>query len=142
MAVPLNTPSSPESERLLRALEAEQRRNAEERITGWTVVWTLFAFKLGTIIIIWFAANGSAEANAYIVVTSWYWLAVPIVAMSGYIAYRWRLRKARQKVSQLRQSEFMDRQKIDEPVSFTDEEIRKFIDLETRRGDRGHSREG
>ena len=137
MAVPLNAPLSPESERLLRALEAERKRNAEERITGWTVVWTLFGFKLGTIIIIWFAAGGSAEANAYIAVTSWYWLGIPIAAMSGLIAYRWRLRKARRKVSQLRRSEFTSRQNGDRSVTFSDEEVREFMALERRRGEFG-----
>ncbi|HEV2072907.1 MAG TPA: hypothetical protein VGR29_04610 [Thermomicrobiales bacterium] len=133
MAVPLNAPSSPESERFLRSLEAERKRNAEERITGWTVVWTLFAFKLGTIIIIWFAAGGSAEAKAYIAVTSWYWLGIPIAAMSGLIAYRWRLRKARRQVSQLRQSEFSSRQDGDRSIRFSDEELREFMAMERRR---------
>lgn len=140
MAVPLNTPSSPDSERLLRYLEAERKRETDDRITGWAVVWTLFGFKMGTIAIIWFAAKGSAEANAYIAVTTWYWLGIPIVAMSGLITYRWRLRKARRKVNQLRQSEFMAPRKGDELLILTDDEVRKLMGLEARRS--GHDRTG
>ena len=64
MAVPLDTSRSPDAQRRLRELEAERKREASDRLTGWTVVWTLFAFKMATIAIIWYAASGSPEATA------------------------------------------------------------------------------
>lgn len=133
MAVPLDTPTTPQAKRMLQTLEAERKRDAEERITGWTVVWTLFAFKMATVAIIWFAANGSAEANAYLTVTTWYWLAIPVVALSGFITYRLRLRKARKQADMLRRSEFMETSGPPEPMIFTDEEVRNLMALERRR---------
>lgn len=142
MAVPLDTPSSPKSERLLRELEAERKRDSSERALGWTVVWTLFVFKMATIVIIWYAANGSPEATAYITVTTWYWMVIPAVAVSGYVAYRWRLRKARQRADSLRQSEFMDHEEVPEPFVITDEEVRKLMALEARLNERDRPGEG
>jgi hypothetical protein len=135
MAVPLDTPSSPQSERVLRQLEAERKRESSERMTGWSIVWTLFAFKMATVVIIWYAANGSAEANAYLTVTTWYWMAIPAVALSGFVTYRLRLRKARQQAHRLRQSEFMEHTEAHEPFVITDEEVRKLIALQTRRNE-------
>lgn len=142
MTVPLDTPSTPQSERILRELEAERKRDSSERITGWTVVWTLFAFKMATIVIIWFAANGSAEANVYITVTTWYWMAIPAIAASGYIAHRLRLRRARKQADRFRQSEFMDQETVHEPFSITDDEIRKFMAREPRHHENDRPGEG
>lgn len=138
MAVPIETPPSPHAERVLRSLEAERKRDEEERITGWTVVWTLFAFKMATVGVIWFAANGSHEANVYIAATTWYWAAIPAISLSGLIAFRWRLRKARKQADRLRQREFAPLGDEHEPVRFTDEELRNLIALDRRRarGDR------
>ena len=140
MAVPLDTPSSRQTQRALRALEVERKRDAQEKITGWTVVWTLFAFKMATICIIWWAANGTPEANAYITVTTWYWLAIPAVAISGVIGYRLRLRRARKQADALRQAEFMEEPEGQEPWVLTDEEIRNLMALEARH--HGHDRPG
>ena len=142
MAVPLDTPSSPQSERILRELEAERKRESSERITGWTIVWTLFAFKMATIVIIWFAANGSPEATAYITVTTWYWLSIPAVAASGYVGYRLRLRKARKQADRLRQSEFMEHEEAHKPFVITDEEVRKLLAVETRQSEHDRPGEG
>jgi hypothetical protein len=142
MAVPLDSTSSPKSEHVLRELEAERKREASERIAGWAVVWTLFAFKMATIVIIWFAANGSAEANAYITVTTWYWMAIPAVALSGFVGYRLRLRKARQQADRLRQAEFMEHTEVYEPFIITDEEVRKLMALESRRNENDRPGEG
>lgn len=135
MAVPLDTPTTPQAKRMLQTLEAERKRDAEERITGWTVLWTLFAFKMATVGLIWFAANGSNEAKAYLTVTTWYWAAIPVVALSGFIAYRLRLRKARKQADLLRQAEFMETSGPREPIIFTDEEVRNLMALERRRKD-------
>lgn len=133
MAVPLDTSTTPQAKRMLQTLEAEHKRDAEERITGWTVIWTLFAFKMATVGIIWYAANGSAEANAFLTVTTWYWMTIPVVALSGFIGYRLRLRKARKQADALRDAEFRETDSPVEPMIFTDEEVRKLMALERRR---------
>lgn len=133
MAVPLESSLSPHAERVLRAQEAERKRDADDRITGWTVVWTLFAFKLATVAVIWYASNGSHEANVYIAATTWYWFGIPVVALSGVIAYRWRLRQARKHADRLRQAEFFDDTGRHEVIAFTDRELRNLIALDARR---------
>lgn len=145
MAAPINQSSQPPSysERALREMEAERKREAEERLTGWTVIWTLFAFKMATVALIWFAANGSqddgAKTDALLVATTWYWLAIPVIAASGVIAYRWRLRTARKRAAHLQQAEFMATHPGAESgtmtVELTDEEKERLRLLQKRRED-------
>lgn len=112
MAVPIQSPPPPSyADQHLRRMEAERKLLADEKFTGWAVVWTLFAFKLATIAVIIFVARntrhaGSSEQMAYIASTTWYWFFIPIVAFSGYVAWKLRLRKARKQVEHLRRSEF------------------------------------
>lgn len=112
MAVPTQTPPPPSySEETLRRMEAEHELLANERFSGWAVIWTLFAFKIGTIGVILWVGRHSAEAGtekswAYIISTTWYWFIIPLVAISGFVAWRLRLRKARKQVMQLKRSEF------------------------------------
>jgi ABC-type transport system involved in cytochrome bd biosynthesis fused ATPase/permease subunit len=144
MAIPLNkTPQSSYSERALRELELEHNRDREERITGWTVIWVLFAFKMATVALIWWAANGSreegAEVEGLLAATTWYYLVVPIVALSGFIGYRIRLRAARKRVEELRRAEFMEARQVAESatitVELTDEEKVRLRALDDRRED-------
>ena len=125
MAVPLNTPSS--SDRALRALEQERKRAADERATAWTVVWTLFAFKMATVAIIWYAASGSREANAYLVATTWYWLLIPAVAVSGVVVFRWRLVRMRRQRRRLHAAEWGVGHGA-EGSTLRDEEIRVLLE--------------
>jgi hypothetical protein len=134
MAVPLNTSSA--SERALRALERERKEEADGRATAWGVVWTLFGFKLGTVAIIWYAAAGSREANEMLLATTWFWLAIPAVALSGTAAYRWRLMKMRRRREALRAAEWMEHEGGEQAGS--DEGIRLLIHPEP--GDRRPSR--
>lgn len=144
MAIPLNkTPQPSYSERALREMELEHNRDREERITGWTVVWVLFAFKMATVALIWWAARGSHEegnaVDGLLVATTWYYLIIPIVALSGFIGYRIRLRAARKRVEQLREAEFMDARRVAESatitVELTDEEKERLRALDYRRED-------
>jgi heme/copper-type cytochrome/quinol oxidase subunit 2 len=145
MAVPLNKPQQPSSynERVLRDMEQERKRDADERITAWTVVWTLFVFKMATVGLIWYAANGSREdggaSDGLLVATTWYWMAIPVIAVSGLVAYRLRLRNARKRVEHLRQAEFTDSRPAGESGTMvgelTDEEKERLRALEHRRRD-------
>jgi hypothetical protein len=143
MAVPLDSTSQPsaESERLLRTMELEHKRDKDERITGWTVIWVLFAFKMGTVALIWWTAQGSREegqaAHSLLAATTWYYAVVPIVAVSGIVGYRLRLRAARKRVEQLRRAEFMESQDAAQSgtmtVELTDEEKARLRSIGLRR---------
>lgn len=144
MAVPLNkTPQPSYSERALRELELEHTRDREERITGWTVIWVLFAFKMVTVALIWWAAKGSQEegnaVDGLLVATTWYYMIIPIVAISGFIGYRLRLRAARKRVEELRCAEFMDTHRVVESATMTtaltDDEKTRLRALDHRRED-------
>lgn len=112
MAVPIQTPPPPsQTERAVQRLEAERKLLADERFTGWAVIWTLFGFKIGTVAIIVILGSRNVEAGsdkwwAYLVSTTWYWFFIPLFAASGYIAWRLRLRRARKQAQGLRRSEF------------------------------------
>lgn len=112
MAVPTQSPPPPSySEQVVQRMEAEHKLLADERFTGWAVIWTLFGFKMGTIAVILWVGRHSSEAGtdkswAYIISTTWYWFFIPLIAFSGIIAWRLRLRKARKQAQQLKRSEF------------------------------------
>lgn len=112
MAVPIQTPPPPSyAEQAVQRMEAERKLLADERFTGWAVIWTLFGFKIGTVAIIMILGSKNAEAGtdkwwAYIISTTWYWFFIPAIAISGFVAWRLRLRKARKQAEQLRRSEF------------------------------------
>ena len=50
--------------------------------------------------------SGSEEQWAFIAVTTWYWFFIPLVAVSGFVAWRLRLRKARKRAEEMKRSEF------------------------------------
>lgn len=112
MAAPIQSPPPPSySEQVVRRMEAEHKLHADERFTGWAVIWTLFAFKMGTLVIIVVLGSRSSEAGsekwwAYIISTTWYWFIIPLVALSGFVVWQLRLRKARRRVQHMKRSEF------------------------------------
>lgn len=108
-------------------MEAEHKMLADEKFTGWAVIWTLFAFKMATLAIIVYVSwntphAGSSEQLAYIVSTTWYWFFIPLIAFSGFVSWRLRLRKARRQAEQLRQSEFS----VPEPNPLTHDEMERL----------------
>lgn len=112
MVVPTQTPPPPSySQQALRRMEAERKLIEHEKFTFWGVIWILFGFKLGTIVLILIVGAGnpdmrSGEAAAFIAMSSWYWLFIPLIAFSGFVAYKLRLRKQRKRAEQLREAEF------------------------------------
>jgi hypothetical protein len=146
MTAPLNkTPQPPlYPGRALRDLELERKRDAEERITGWTVIWTLFAFKMFTVGLIWYVGRNSrdagGEADSLLIATTWYWLLIPAVALSGVVGYRLRLRKARKRAAELKRAEFMQSHRGAESgtmnIELTDDEKARLRALGTRREDK------
>lgn len=112
MVVPTQTPPPPSySDQALRRMEAERKLVEHEKFTFWGVIWILFGFKLGTIALILIIGAGtpdmsSGEGAAFIAMSSWYWLFIPLIAFSGFVAYRLRLRKQRKRAEALRAAEF------------------------------------
>jgi hypothetical protein len=107
MAVPLTPASS--SDRVLRQLEQERKEESDARATVWAFLWILFGFKITTIGIIWYVAAGSGESLAMIVATTWYWMVIPVLAISGPLLIRWRMIRLRRRREQLKQSEWSTR---------------------------------
>lgn len=86
---------------------AEVRRKNDERSTVWAFVWTLFAFKIVTVIVIFWAAEGSGEAGALLAATTWFFFIVPVIAIAGPLAYFIRLRRVRARREALQRAEWM-----------------------------------
>ena len=86
---------------------ADDRRRADERSTVWAFLWTLFAFKIATVVAIFWAAEGSGEAGALLAATTWPWLIIPGFALAGPFVYYYRLRRVRARREQLRRAEWM-----------------------------------
>jgi FtsH-binding integral membrane protein len=87
--------------------EIEQQREADEKSTVWAFVWTLFAFKIVTIVATFWAAAGSFEAGMILLATNWFWLVIPVFAVAGPLAFHYRLRKARRRRLKMVRSEWM-----------------------------------
>ena len=83
------------------------QQDEDELIGLWPFVWTLFAFKFVTALIIWWFAAGSEGTYSILVGTHWFWMIIPILAMSGSVAYQIRVRRVRRKRARLQAAEWM-----------------------------------
>lgn len=88
-------------------LERNAPGGSEEWIGLWPFIWILFGFKLATALIIWWFAAGSEGRYSILAGTHWFWLAIPIAAMSGPAVYQWRVRRVRRKRARLVAAEWM-----------------------------------
>jgi hypothetical protein len=98
-------PTSP-TDRVLRDLEIEHKREADGRSAAWAFLWTLFAFKIATVLIIIYAASGTGESIVVIAATTWYWFIIPALALAGPLLVRWRMLRMRRNRERLRASEW------------------------------------
>ena len=87
--------------------EIEQQREADEKSTVWAFVWTLFAFKIVTVVATFWAAAGSLESGVILLATNWFWLLLPVFAVAGPLAFHYRLRKARRRRLTMVRAEWM-----------------------------------
>jgi hypothetical protein len=87
--------------------EQELRREAEERQTAWAFVWILFAFKIATLVATFWAAAGSMDAALILMVTNWFWIALPMFAIWGPVIFHLRKRRARWRRGELMRAEWM-----------------------------------
>lgn len=90
----------------LSALEHEAARDRQESSAAWAFLWILLAFKLITVVLI-FWADISSETGVILGATTWYWSVIPILATAGPVIYRLRLRRVRRRRAQLTQSEWV-----------------------------------
>lgn len=113
------------AERRLAAREEERTRNASGQRSAWAFLWTLFAFKITTVGVIWYAATSThSDETAFIVATTWYWFLIPLAAVTGPLLYRWRLIRMRRRRDQLRGSEWMgDDREGDAPKTITIDDV-------------------
>lgn len=137
MAGPTNpVPQMPSAtDRAIRQMETEKKQEKTDKFTGWVFIWTLFAFKIATVIIIIIAASGTAEAWSVVIFTGWAWLGIPVVACSGFVTWRWRLFKARRKRAQLQHQEFETSVLGWSDHHLSEEDRRRLEELKRRRRD-------
>lgn len=93
--------------RALEVLERERKEEADARTTLWSFIWTIFAFKIVTMLVILYVAAGSSESIAIAFATTWYWFIIPVIAIAGPLLCRWRLVTQRRRRQTLRKSEWM-----------------------------------
>lgn len=78
---------------------------ADDHAAAWAFIWVLFAFKMATVFLIWWSSR-SYETGVFLVATTWFWVAIPIIACAAPITFRWRLMKARKRRAHLQRSEW------------------------------------
>jgi hypothetical protein len=79
-------------------------------------LWVLFAFKMATVVIIFWHMR-TFETFALLTATTWFWFPIAAVLVSGPLLFRYRLRRVRAKREQLRRAEWMLQQEQDERVT-------------------------
>jgi hypothetical protein len=78
----------------------------EDTTTAWIFLWTLFGVKLILIgVLLW--VSWSEVSLVMVAASSWFWLVLPVVALAGPVAFRWRLIKQRRRAAALRRSEWL-----------------------------------
>jgi hypothetical protein len=94
--------------RRLAARERERAREEQGRRLAWGFLYTLFAFKIATVLVIWYAASSTRMHDLpFIIATTWYWLLIPVVGIAGRMVYRWRLIQMRRQRHRLKGAEWM-----------------------------------
>jgi hypothetical protein len=89
---------------------ASRSREQDERSTVWAFFWVLFLFKILSVVAIAWAAGLEGEAGMLLSVTTWPWLIIPGIAISGPLLYRYRLHRVRARRAALQRAEwFVDR---------------------------------
>ncbi len=84
---------------------AERKQEEDERITAWAFIWTLFGFKMASVVVLLYWI-GPGEFAYIVGATTWPWLVIPGIALAGPIGYRLRLRRMRKRREELRRAEF------------------------------------
>lgn len=78
----------------------------DDQVPVWAFVWTLFGFKMAVVGIILYMHPGHAT-NLLVLATTWFWVIIPMIALTGPVVFRWRLMKLRKRRAALQQSEWL-----------------------------------
>jgi hypothetical protein len=84
----------------------EGEGNHDEKAVVWTFLWTLFAFKVVTILAVLWVTH-SWEFVVYFLVSTWPFLVIPGIALIGPITFYLRKRRVRNRRTELQRSEWM-----------------------------------
>ena len=103
-------------------VRTEEALTRDEELTNLPVrgfLWTLFFFKIATVIVIFWAAGGSSEASILLSATTWPWLIIPGIGVFGWVVFHFRMRRVRARRQELLRSEWMvdDHETMDVGVS-------------------------
>ena len=91
---------------VLEAMEREAERDRQESFSAWGFVWVLFAFKIITVVVI-FWNDITYKAGAVLGATTWYFAIIPLLAFAGPILFRWRLYRTRRRRAHLQRAEWL-----------------------------------
>ena len=86
--------------------EGALRRTNDETSAAWAFIWVLFAFKMATVFMIYWAAR-DYEAAVLLTATTWFWLGIPAFACAAPLAFRYRLVRVRARRERLRRAEWL-----------------------------------
>jgi hypothetical protein len=84
----------------------EGEGNHDEKAVVWAFLWTLFAFKIVTILTVLWVTH-SWEFVIYFAVSTWPFLVIPGIASAGPVVFYFRKRRLRQRRAELQRSEWM-----------------------------------
>jgi len=82
------------------------RPDEHDHGAAWAFLWILFAFKMATVFLIWWASR-SYETGVFLLGTTWFWIIIPVLAFAAPIAFRWRLIRVRRRRAALQRSEWL-----------------------------------
>lgn len=85
---------------------ARPAREDDDRAAVWAFVWTLFAFKMATVVLLLFHMR-TWEAGLVIGATTWYWFPAVGALVAAPLLFRYRLRKVRARRRALLHAEWM-----------------------------------
>jgi len=89
-------------------LETVKQRPPEDDTTAaWAFVWTLFVFKIATLLATFYAAAGSMDAAFVMIAVNWFWIGIPMFAIWGPILYQYRKRRVRRRRDEMMRAEWM-----------------------------------
>jgi len=89
-----------------RSHDAPRDHDADGAAAAMAFVWVLFAFKMATVVLIFWHMR-TTETAAILGSTLWYWFPVLGMLVSGPLLFRWRLRRVRARREALRRAEWM-----------------------------------
>ena len=83
-----------------------QQGDPEDLGAAWAFLWVLFAFKMATVVLIFWHMR-TWETGVLLTATTWFWILGAGALVAGPLLFRYRLRRVRAKRERLRRAEWM-----------------------------------